>query len=363
MKSDRTVGPEPTFKWVAECLYRHTRAGTYYALVKRNGRQIRKSLETNDRQLAERRLADFRLKAGRVANPTKDRGTTFMELASDLFEVKKTRLKRSSARGLSNSIRHLNKHFGTKPVRTITTADCRAWEKMRGAQVSPSSFNHGRTALVAVLNHAVSEGLIVANPALAIPHRKLPRNKIYIPTKDQFHTLVKTIRELDVRAEHAANLVELLAYTGMRKGEAINLTWGDIDFERGSFAVTGGPNGTKNHEARIVPMFPDLRALLERIKACLPKPPSRDSVIIPIGDAKKAIQSACKKAGLPRFYHHLFRHFFVSMAIEANVDFKTIASWVGHKDGGVLVAKTYGHLTDTHSFAMAKKMSFSAVPQ
>jgi len=47
--------------------------------------------------------------------------------------------------------------------------------------------------------------------------------------------------------------------------------------------------------------------------------------------------------------------FFVSNAIEAGVDFKTIAAWVGHKDGGLLVAKTYGHLRDTHSFEMAQK--------
>jgi hypothetical protein len=36
------------------------------------------------------------------------------------------------------------------------------------------------------------------------------------------------------------------------------------------------------------------------------------------------------------------RHYFVSNAIEAGVDFKTIAVWVRHKDGGLLVAKTYG---------------------
>jgi len=46
------------------------------------------------------------------------------------------------------------------------------------------------------------------------------------------------------------------------------------------------------------------------------------------------------------------RHYFVSNAIEKNIDFETIAAWVGHKDGGLLVAKTYGHLRDTHSVEM-----------
>jgi integrase len=82
--------------------------------------------------------------------------------------------------------------------------------------------------------------------------------------------------------------------------------------------------------------------------------------LISIASAKKSVGSACKKAKLPHFHHHLFRHFFVSQAIEAGVDFKTIAAWVGHKDGGVLVARTYGHLRDTHSAEMAKRMTFSA---
>jgi hypothetical protein len=185
---------QPAFKWVAECLYRHTASGTYYALVKRNGKQIRKSLKTSDRQLADRRLAEFRAKATRVSNPTKDRGTTFMELAKDWFDVAKTRLKPSSALGMEVCLRQLNKHFGIKPVRSITTADCHEWEKKRGHKISASSFNHDRTALVAVLNHGVREGLLMENPALTIARRKLPKNKITIPTKDQFNLMVKTIR-------------------------------------------------------------------------------------------------------------------------------------------------------------------------
>ena len=55
------------------------------------------------------------------------------------------------------------------------------------------------------------------------------------------------------------------------------------------------------------------------------------------------------------------RHYFCSNAIEAGIEFKVIAGWLGHKDGGILVAKTYGHLRDTHSFEMAKRMTNSAL--
>lgn len=42
------------------------------------------------------------------------------------------------------------------------------------------------------------------------------------------------------------------------------------------------------------------------------------------------------------------------------MDFKVIASWVDHKDGRVLVAKTYRHLRETHWFEMATRMTLSA---
>jgi hypothetical protein len=50
-----TGNATPAFKNVGENLYRHTPSGNYYALLKRNGKQFRRSLKTNDRALASRR--------------------------------------------------------------------------------------------------------------------------------------------------------------------------------------------------------------------------------------------------------------------------------------------------------------------
>ncbi len=314
---------KPYFKRVGHCLYRNSASSIYYALVKKSGKQHRKSLKTTDRQLAQRRLDDFRGQVARFITPTKDKSTTFKELAKEWFDTAKTRYKASSAAGAENCLRQLNKHFGRVPVRNVTRADLHNWEKIRGAEIGASSFNHERTFLVAVLNLAIREGLITENPALAIARRKMPKRKIAIPSKEQFVTLIKTIRSFDCRAWEGADLTEILAYSGMRLSEATGMVWADIDFERGQFVVTGGPKGTKNHEARTVPLFPALRALLERMKH--QKQPNPRQRIITINTAKKVISTACQKSGLPHFHHHLFRHFFVSQAIENGVDFKTIA--------------------------------------
>jgi hypothetical protein len=67
--------PPPTttkvvFRKVAQNLYRLESSGTYYALFKRAGKQIRRSLKTDDRTLARRRLDEFHSKVARL-NPAK----------------------------------------------------------------------------------------------------------------------------------------------------------------------------------------------------------------------------------------------------------------------------------------------------
>ena len=104
-----------------------------------------------------------------------------------------------------------------------------------------------------------------------------------------------------------------------------------------------------------------MQQLLARIQNRAKKPPTPSERIIPIASARQVMNSACAKAKLPRFTHRSLHHYFVSNAVELGVDFKTISGWVGHKDGGVLVARVYCHLRDTHSFEMAKRITFSAV--
>ena len=58
------------------------------------------------------------------------------------------------------------------------------------------------------------------------------------------------------------------------------------------------------------------------------------------------------------------RHLFATRCIEAGVDIPTVSRWLGHRDGGALAMKTYGHLRDEHSVNMARKVTFgTASPQ
>ncbi len=341
---------------VAECLYRNLKSSTYYVFVKRSGKQIRRSLKTKDRKLAERKLAEFRKQINRVYNSSgEDKNITFSELSDRWLKISNNGHKAKTDERRRTSINQLVAYFGILPIRSISLNQCEDWQIKRGSNISASTFNKERDALVGVLDIGVRDGILLDNPAQNLKRRKLPKNQIIIPNKSQYDQLVKTLIEGGTITKNATDLVELLATSGMRLGEATSIKWIDVDFEKKLFTVTGGVTGTKNNEARTVPLFPAMESLLNRIIQSYDAIES-NSRIIKIDNAKKALITACKNAQLPHFTHHCMRHYFVSNAIEKGIDFKTIASWIGHKDGGILVAKTYGHLRDLHSQEMAKLM-------
>jgi integrase len=74
---------------------------------------------------------------------------------------------------------------------------------------------------------------------------------------------------------------------------------------------------------------------------------------------QKAMNRAAKVIGMRRITHHDLRHLFATRCIESGVDIPTVSRWLGHKDGGALAMKVYGHLRDAHSADMAKRVSFS----
>jgi hypothetical protein len=45
----------------------------------------------------------------------------------------------------------------------------------------------------------------------------------------------------------------------------------------------------------------------------------------------------------------------------SGIDYLTIARWVARKDGGVLIGRVYGHLTDIHAQKQAQRLQFKVL--
>jgi integrase len=361
---------------VGDCLYRSSLTDVYYAIFERDGRQVKRSLKTADPELAKRRREEYRRKVERLtADDTKT--LPFAEydkkrpkelvggLAKRWLDSVAVAIKPKTLRMYLNSVRMLARHFGVLTVRSISLRQVEQWAAQRSGGCSARTYNADLDVLRRILDYACKHGLLLENPAREITRRKLSKEKLVVPTKEQFRRVLETMRKNT--GKDSADLVEFLAYSGCRLGEAVGdslsgkppMLWGDVDFESKTFTVAGKGSGEAG-KSRTVPLFPPLERLLLTLKAKLAHPPKTTDSIFQIESAMTSLINACRKLSLPQYTHHTMRHFFCSNAIESVVDFKVIAGWLGHVDGGVLVAKTYGHLRDVHSREMAKRITFDA---
>jgi integrase len=108
-------------------------------------------------------------------------------------------------------------------------------------------------------------------------------------------------------------------------------------------------------------MIADMVTLLNRLRTERPNE-REDAPVMQVKECPKAMDRAAKLIGMPRITHHDLRHLFATRCIEAGVDIPTVSRWLGHKDGGALAMKVYGHLRDEHSVNMARKVTFGMNP-
>jgi integrase len=269
----------------------------YYALVKRGRKQFRRSLKTTDRPLAQRKLADLRKK---IANLTLSGAgsTNFDAVADSWLDARRHALKSKTVRRRQVCIKGLTPFLNVVPVRNVSSAQCEKWLERRGNKLAASSFVQELDTMKLILDSAASKGLLLENPAHAIQRRKVVTKRIAVPSHDQFQQIIKAIRDTDGefgihgKGGDGAGLVELLAYSGCRLKEAISICWRDVDLDRDRLVVTGGEEGTKNHESRTIPITSALRELLLRLKVSRKNVQPTDTVS-QINDAKKCLQTAC----------------------------------------------------------------------
>ena len=354
--------PETThgdWQYAGENLRRLKTSGVYYVFAKRDGKQFRRSLHTTDKATARRLKDDFMRECDRLASAEASQ-IDFEELAGRWIESERHTLKPSTATRREACVKAIVPAFSGLQIRGITARDCEEWAIERAKEVSPPTFAKELETMRGAFRYATAQGLIFRDPSAHVKRPKI-RNKIPdVPTREQFQSLVAKIRgQSQKKGEDGALLVELLAYSGMRLGEARALRWRDVNFSQGVFTVTGGERGTKNHEHRTVPISEAMAGLLKRLKKTRGKS-ALDSFIIKTASARKCLETACEDLGFPNFHHHSLRHFFATCGIESGVEIPTVARWLGHKDGGALLMKTYAHLQQSHSLEQMKRVTFRA---
>lgn len=359
--------PKKWAKTATPNLLRYVPSGSYYARLRVGGKLIWRSLETDSHTVAKLKLRDVESEERsslEVEQRVLSRDANFGD-ALAIFETAleaNPELKDGAKLYRRKCIAALLKSWPTlKSARLakVTKSECETWAGAFAKRYSPTVFNNTLGTLRMVLEIGVRNGIRYENPADEVRRRRVVLKTLTLPSKFQFTDFVQAVVSAGGgKSKDCGRLVQFLAFGGMRKQEASNVVWGDCDFTRRQIHVRISKNG----EPRFVPMIPEMETLLQSLKAeistALTTPDDREPVMA-VHECQKAMDRAAEKVGMARITHHDLRHLFATRCIESGVDVPTVSRWLGHKDGGALAMKVYGHLRDHHSQAMAGKVSFS----
>ncbi len=289
-------------------LLRYKPSQIYFARFRVKGKLIRRSLKTSHITVAKLRLADLEKTEQQKAQSVNAVASGKMTFG-DALAVFKTRVANSpdikprTKEYYAYRISSLLKSWpglAEKDVSRIANADCLDWSVKNAKLNCSSSHNFTVSILRRVFEIAIETGARYDNPALAaqrVKHRT--RKCIELPEYGQFEQFVETVRTAGSGfSKPAAELLQFLAYGGMRIGEAKYVTWKDCDFKRGEIIVRGHPEtGTKNSEMRRVPMISKMRTLLKRMKGERPEERPEASVMR-VFECQKSINRASKILGV-----------------------------------------------------------------
>ena len=354
-----------------QSLLRNRESGRYYARLYLKGKEIWKSLKTSHFSVAEARLAIIQKEHREIRGKDVDTSNakmTFGEAAK--LQMQRVNddpsLKRRTRFYWETVDRALRKSWvglHETEIRRITASTCQQWAARYAKIASPTRFNGAICYLRRVFKVAIESGIIHNNPAAELKRARIRATQLELPTRAQFAAFAAELRAGRSRdSVNCADFVQGLAFTGCRIGEAAQIEWRDLDFDAGEIFVKGDPEeGTKNGEVRRVPMIPQAQELFAKMRKNRIDEPNSAKVFL-VREAQKSMDRAAKKIGMTRITHHDLRHFFATVSIESGVDIPTVSRWLGHKDGGALAMRTYGHLRREHSVAQAQKVSFAPMP-
>ncbi|MCX6902491.1 MAG: site-specific integrase [Verrucomicrobia bacterium] len=230
-----------------------------------------------------------------------------------------------------------------------------------GKPLSNHSINVRVYALRSMLRMAKEERHITRLPFEGIKKLNHTPEKKDIPSVEQIEHYVSTaIAQCPKSGKEFADYLHLLMFTGARETEALSLQWADVDFEKRQIFFH---RNTKFGKSRYLDFNPKLEGLLKDMQSRRdketawlfpsPRPNLQGGRII---NFRGTLEKVRKKAGVYLSDHYL-RHYFASKAVMAEVDRFTLVQWLGHADGGKLIAKTYGHLSNEFQQKQADKLT------
>lgn len=245
---------------------------------------------------------------------------------------------------------------------------------LKKKKLSYSSIKKAYEAINECCKYAIIRGDLQKNPCIGVT---LPKNlkhqegDIKFYTEKQIELLLKqsTVKYSNGKSKYRLGYgIQFLLYTGLRIGEALALTWNDVDFENKTIKINKNLKQVKNRDndsqikykiiiqdstktssgSRIVPLNNKAIDALNHIKKITGQykyvfsTETGSNIYARAYDTMfRKIQKSCEFEEI--YGVHALRHTFASLLFKKGVDVKTVSEILGHKDVSVTY-NTYIHL-------------------
>ena len=254
--------------------------------------------------------------------------------------------------------KHVRPYFKDMYVDKITLRHCQDFVN-KTFKVAPVAYVYSVSIVKNTLDYALRLGMIESNPMLYVIKPKkqttISDNHGNYYTKDELKKFLDVAKNTDLKKY---TLFRLLAFSGMRVGECLALTWHDLNYKNNTIAINKTLARTKNGikiqtpktkaSNRVVSLDNEtiqvLKAWqLEQRKQLLKLginavnkhqlifSNGKNSFII-VPTVRLAIKQIAKKAGLYPITTHGFRHTHATLLFASGLDIKQVQARLGHSN-------------------------------
>jgi len=327
-----------------------------------SGKRVTQGLGTRNRSVARRKALEIQERLEKGAERERYGPVLWNDLTEQFLESRKAR--GAAPKTLAKYGSEADKLRAFAAERGVERADrfdersfdaYRAWliarRHKQGVPYADKSIHASLTFVKSVLKWGWRVNLLprYALANVALPSAR-PRPQPCFTTEQ-----VDAIIEATSGRERAA--FTILAFSGMRVNELVQLEWEDVLFERGELGMLhirrGGSAGTtKDKDDRFVPIHPRVRLVLEGL------PRISERVLPGLRDRRllARLKAVCRDLGFGQHYKvHSFRHYFASTVANSSVPYRMALAWLGHSSSDIL--DHYYHLHDAESEAAMRSLA------